>query len=387
MVLFHHLISKKYFRICALLVVVSCAFMTAVLFAGASSAINGTVGGRPANPDSNNLRTSSIFIYTTEAGKSAQDAVTVVNSTDKTQTVELYVVDAAISNTGAFTCKQRVEAASGVGSWIALSSTEVSVPAQSKKNVDFSLNVPESSDVGEHNGCIIIQPKNDDGEVVGNVRIRTRSAIRVAVTIPGDLRKNVTIDEYTIDVSGESQKYYLKLKNTGNVSADIDSKVELKNIFGGLVYKNGGGYPIIANNILELRFSNAKHPFWGGWYTASASISYDKEPGSFGTVNKNNLITKRAENKIVYIAPHPIATGIYTILLIALLAGVILLYRRRTIGKNWHHHTVKQNETLESIAQDRSTSWKKLARANNLHAPYGIHAGDKLKVPKRTKRD
>ena len=47
------------------------------------------IGGRPANPDPNNPRTSSIFIYNLSGGASKSDQLYVQNGSDKEETIEV----------------------------------------------------------------------------------------------------------------------------------------------------------------------------------------------------------------------------------------------------------------------------------------------------------
>jgi nucleoid-associated protein YgaU len=43
-------------------------------------------------------------------------------------------------------------------------------------------------------------------------------------------------------------------------------------------------------------------------------------------------------------------------------------------------YTVRAGDTLSSIARRFDTTWQRLARLNNISAPYTIHPGDKLKL-------
>jgi len=54
-----------------------------------------------ANPDPDNPRTQSIFIYTLQPGQSKSDQLYLSNGGNTDETVELYAVDGTVSNTGA----------------------------------------------------------------------------------------------------------------------------------------------------------------------------------------------------------------------------------------------------------------------------------------------
>lgn len=349
---------------------------------------SGGFGGRPANPDPDNPRSQSIFIYTLEGGETKEDQVLVTNNSSEEATISIYAVDGVVTNTGAYTCRQASEPRVGVGEWLKLSEDTITLDSMERQLVDFTLTMPENADVGEHNGCIVFESADDEGEAVngGAVRLRTRSAIRVSATIPGELRRNIDIDSFAASVgAGGKQDYALTLQNNGNVSADVDTKVTLTNMFGDIVYENGGGYPVFANQKLDLNFTNDKQPFWGGWFTAKASVSYDKRAGTFGTDDTSELITKESEEVSLFIAPSPLALIIILVpigLLLVLIVWLVLrrLARRRT-ERQWGEYAVSAGDTIESVALAHKVRWQKLASINNIKAPYGLKKGQKLKVP------
>ena len=72
----------------------------------ASSVGYGGIGGRPANPDPENPRTSSWFIYNLEPGQQKQDAVEVINNTEEDLVILVYPHDSIKSSDGGFALKQ-----------------------------------------------------------------------------------------------------------------------------------------------------------------------------------------------------------------------------------------------------------------------------------------
>ena len=50
----------------------------------------------------------------------------------------------------------------------------------------------------------------------------------MAITVPGDIHRDVTIEKFNIKNSNSSQLYEIALKNSGNVSADVDVKLVVK---------------------------------------------------------------------------------------------------------------------------------------------------------------
>lgn len=350
----------------------------------ANAVESGGIGGRPANPDPSNARTKSIFIYELKTGEAKTDAVFLMNNTSKDETISLYAVDGILTNTGAYSCKQAIESKDDVGSWVKLDETQVTLPANSTKQVSFTTTVPDGIDVGEHNGCLVFQSDTDEGDVQGNVRVRTRQAIRLVVTIPGDLKKEVGIKSFSVSKLDQYQQFLLTAANKGNVSADIDARVVLRTLWGSNVYNDGGGYPVLANNELQLNFLNENLPFWGGWYKASSQITYDTRIGVFSVDENGTLTTKQSPAVTVFVNPQAGAWVVY-VLFAFIIVGLVYFWiiRRRELKMiaAWPEYTVKKNDSVTSLAGEKGVSWKVVARANQLKAPYAIAAGQTIKLP------
>lgn len=366
-------------------ILVSLAAVT-VLFSIASPlyAAGGGIGGRPANPDSSNPRTQSIFIYDLSTGASKDDAVLIMNTTSQAQVVELYAVDGILTNTGAYACKQEVEQKSDVGAWVSFSQKQVTLAANSSQKVPFSLKVPGNADAGEHNGCLVFQSASDEGEVQGNVRVRTRQAIRMAVTLPGDLKKEITIKNFDVDRINGVQQFLLSVANKGNVSADVDVDVSLSTLWGSRTYQNSGGYPVLADTSLDLNYVNEHAPFWGGWYKATARVSYDTRPGVYNVTDNEYKKTVEASPITVFIIPHPVAFALYWSVVIIGAIALFFKIRRMRESKEiaqWVEYKTLKGDTISDLALQRGIDWRLVARVNKIKKPYTLTRGDAVKLP------
>ena len=374
-----------------LLVVAITVIGTLIITTTAAAQATGGIGGRPANPDINNPRSQSIFIFTANLGETKSDAVLVSNNTGQTQTIQLYAVDGVVTNTGAYTCAQESEARQDAGAWVVLSKETVTLDTGKTEEVPFNLTVPANADVGEHNACLVFQLKGDEGEASGNVRIRTRQAIRLVATVPGNLSRSVAIESFELSNQKGNQVFSLKLQNKGNVSADVDAQVLLKSFFGDVIYENGGGYPVLANQKLDLSFVNEATSLFGGWYYASAKISYDNRAGTFGTSDSSFLEVKETDRQLIYVAPTAIgAVIILSVVGIITAAVAWLLVRRReriNVFEHGHKYTVVSGDSLQSIADHYQVQWKKLASVNKISAPYTLKDGTIIRVPTKSKKN
>lgn len=234
----------------------------------------GGIGGRPAYPRADTPRSESIFIHNIVEGQTIEEGLKVINNTNEQKTLIIYATDETPSTDGGFACKQFAEEQAHVGSWIKLTKTELTLKPQSYEIVPFTINIPASVDVGEHNGCMVIQEKKLETTEAGlNLAIRT--ALRVALTLPGEIIRQLSLVNFEV-IEKDSETYNFKptVSNTGNVSIDTDIKVYLKDVFNRDLVEYGGKYSVFKNNPLSLNFEYHKF-FWGGLYSAQSVVTYN----------------------------------------------------------------------------------------------------------------
>lgn len=361
------------------------ALTLAILSAGVRAQSFTGVGIRPAFPHENNERTRSIFVHTLEPGAVAEDGIKVVNNTPETKKVTLDAVDSVVSSGGSFACAQSADEKDGVGSWISLEKKELTLEPNQSTVVAFTVAAPENIGVGEHNGCITLQNQEPPEKISGGgIAINKRSAIRVSVLVPGEIERN--IDIIGLEAAQDERQVTAltaKVENTGNVSADTDIAVWVRSFLGTTVYQDGGQFPVQRGQQSEWNFS-MDPPFWGGWYTAQFSASYNDGERQIGAEG-GDAVTKISQPVSFFITPQPAALlilGLAALLLVVALGTVVLsLIRKKNIGKNWVRYSVADNETIKQIASKHNISWRKIAKANKLSAPYQLHAGQTIKVP------
>ncbi len=364
-----------------------CALFIVVLMQVPAFAIeSGGIGGKPANPDTGNPRSSSIFVYELNPGDVKTDAVQVINNTASEKTLFVYGVDSQIASGGAFTCAQKIDQPVSVGNWIKMEKIEVTVEPNSYQNVPFTIAVPQTASAGESNGCIVVQDaERKASSENGGIALSFRTAIRVAITVPGEITKDL---RFTGVTAKHTDKNLLQLstglRNNGNVSLDVAMDVRLKTIFGGTVKKLGGTYPILARSEAAYNFE-AEQPFWGGWYKVSAEAIYNSDPTkSIGEKGATRTIS--GQTLTVFVAPKPKALAIELTTAVVIVGGIAwLVWSRLQIKKlraKSKVYIVKEGVTLHKIADTYGISWKKIAKINGLKPPYHLEPGSRIKIPK-----
>lgn len=348
------------------------------------------IGGRPAFPDPSNPRTNDIFIETITPGTVKQEGVKVINNTKQPRTLIVYSTDFVPSSGGGFACKQYAEPKEEVGKWIDMEKQDIILPPMSSEVVFFAISVPKDAEIGEYNGCIAIQDKLPSGENgKGGVSLATRTALRVAITIPGDaLRKLEIVGFSTKPLNGGGVILFPQVKNLGNVSVDSDVEVKIIDIFGQVVKTDGGKYPVLAHDTSEWNFE-LPAPFWGGFFSSTLKVSYDaSQQAQIGVNTKTPPVILDGGSISFFMMPslYGMITEILIMLFVALNVFLFWISKRRKqwIEKYWTMYTVQTGEDLYHLSEKFDVSWKLLAKANNLTPPYVLNKGDKIKVPPKS---
>lgn len=349
----------------------------------------GGIGIRPAYPRTDNPRTQSIFVHTLEPGSVTNEGVEVVNNTQQEKRLKVYSTDGTASNDGAFTCKQLSAEKEGVGAWIALEEEEVTLPPLSSKIVNFTINVPEDPLVGENDGCIAMQEIKEvveGADKQSGVQLSLRTGIRVALTVPGDLRKGVDLLALSV-TRNDNGKYVLHpaVKNNGNVGLDVDIQVITRYWTGYKFFENGGGYTLLTRKETKWNYE-IPNSFWGGVMISRLYGSYDPNVDTeIGQSHDFNKILVKGPFKLFWMMPSLWGFVIELLILLSLLGlGFLIFLKRKQMAwmkKDWKAYKVKKDETIMTLAKKFNVGWHLLAVKNRIKAPYILVPGDNIWVP------
>ena len=379
----------SYFRVAASGVVALAIVVAAPLSAFAQS---GSIGGRPANPDPSNARTQSIFVKTIQPGASVEDAVQIVNNTGVKKSILVYATDSVVSSGGAFACAQAADEQKNVGQWIKVSQSTIDIDANGTIKVPFTVAAPANAEPGEQNGCIIIQEQKESNFQTG-VSLNFRTAIRVAILLPGDIKKEISTQGLTTSQKNGKVIVSPSVKNTGNVSVDTDITTTIKSVFGSTESSQTSTYPVLRGELTSWNFE-MDTPFWGGFYTASYSATYDASKNFIGSSANKELKTIAGQSKTIFVFPQILALLVELLILAGIATASYFLYRHlqhKKAVKDWKDYTIKSDDNLQIIAKKQKISWKLLAKENGIKAPYILQTDQIIKVPgkanaaKRTK--
>ncbi len=182
--------------------------------------------------------TKSWFIYTLKPGEVKEAKVDVINQSDQPAEVKIYPVDAVTTKDGAFAPQSEDRERIDVGAWITMSASELSLKPNEAKTVDFTIKVPENAEVGDHMGAIIVQSKETPKAEKGTaMKVVSRVGARIYLTVPGEIIKELELEEFSYKIEEGQVVFYLTLTNKGNIRISPKGEIEIKDKSGNAVDK------------------------------------------------------------------------------------------------------------------------------------------------------
>lgn len=120
-------------------------------------------------------------------GESKTDSVTIQNFNAETVNIYLYGVDGTKSNEGTFALVNRTDTQKALGKWIKVEEPLITLKPNEKKEVKFSIHIPQDTAVASYTGGIAAEtaPAKNNGVPTG-VTISSRVASKIFVEVlPG----------------------------------------------------------------------------------------------------------------------------------------------------------------------------------------------------------
>lgn len=295
-------------------------------FANPAFAIEtGRIGAYPTTYDQSNPLSRSWLIYSLPGGDNKEDKVTVVNNSDEIITVKVYAVDATTTKDGAFALFNEVDKRTGVGSWVKLSESQVTLKPKDRKEISFTISIPKDITIGDHAGGIIFQevkPKTVAKEGI-NINIISRVGVRIYETVPGAQQLNLEVKDFQHKIIDDKLLFSFKMENKGNVFLSPKGSLEVKDAFNNNIEKitlDALGTVVPGKPTTIQAKSKITKPILGH-YTALLRIDYGA--GKVATQEISFFIV----NWII-VAP------VLIVILIILLIGLKIFLKRKYTEKN-----------------------------------------------------
>lgn len=166
---------------------------------------------------------SNYFVLKTAPGSVLSRSVKVTNVGDSAGAVRLYAVDATTGKTTGAVYLGDDRPRRGVGAWVALDRSRLTLRPGQSEVVGFSLKVPDAVRGGQHLGGLVadaVAPQRAKSEERGDgnfrVDVRRLTVTAVQVELPG--RSDIRMDMTGLRAGGKPgyQEVLVKMENPGN---------------------------------------------------------------------------------------------------------------------------------------------------------------------------
>lgn len=277
----------KYSHILLIILTINILATVSIVFSAPAFA----AGLEPFNADKSNPD-SLRFVFNIKAGESVDDAARVTNNTNQPVNIELLGRDGEITSDGQLTVTSNSLDNQKSGKWIQLDQTKYTVAASSNIKVPFKVTVPSNTPSGEYYaGLSVIELGDTNDTTSGNVTVKTRLAVKVFITVQGDLnaKTNVKtlniIDPKDIDYNIERAKYgkigkddmfvNYEAENTGNIFLKLNTKYKVT-LPGGAIKEFSSDQDLSPNNGSKKYYLETGIPFQVG--KIKVEMTYDAKP-------------------------------------------------------------------------------------------------------------
>ncbi len=133
---------------------------------------------------------------------------------------------------------------SGLPEWIAFPHAAVSVAAQSKADVPFTVRIPSGIESGSYYAAVTVSTTPSELVATNGATVEAKTAVLVFLTVEGEtVGKAAVLDFVTPDgpiMTVHDLSYAFRVQNQGNVVIAPKSAIVVKDLFGRTVYTKDG---------------------------------------------------------------------------------------------------------------------------------------------------
>lgn len=231
------------------------------------------------------------FNFQVNPGETDSGQITLKNL--NTETIN-YSIDVElfnkVSDEGAPSFEQTLpqEGVTTLSDWITYTPKEGTIEPQQSVTIDFTISIPQGAEPGGHYAAVFAKQLNKTPDGKTQLGVTTRVGSLVLVSVPGDVKKSVSLKDFLISkfVWRGPVSMSAKVQNTGSVHYDSQVKVALKPLFGASSEVDLGKHTVIPKN--ERNFEGSwgkKYPF--GYYKLTASAS--DGDGKFSSTSETSV--------------------------------------------------------------------------------------------------
>lgn len=355
----------------------------------------GFIGGVSMTPvDGPDGKPRGVFNLIIEPGKPTTDSFYVRNGSNETLKIAIFPSGYELNyQQGVITEVQELpDAMPEPGKWITVDRSEIVLTPDTSAKVNFTINVPATADVGDHMGTLFVQsmPK-DVGTKGSGVGINIRNGVRVYMTVPGEIDRNLLVHKvkhkiYPFwQIFNRKLAFVLDLENKGNVTLTPKIDITMRGLFGAVGTQEGAQYVRLFRGQRQTGEKDwiKRAPYFGR-FVANFAMHLGERKQINLDLTETMLPDKVVNIRYVFwVFPWQELIGLMFIGFVLYLVRSIWLYSviASRLKTNAKLYVVTKGDTLTKIAGNFGIDARTLASFNLLRWPYQIETGDKLLIP------
>ena len=223
--------------------------------------------------------------YNLKAGDTTSGELTVVNDGQTDYDFIVYSRPYSVNNSNYDPNFETTTAMSDVYKWVSFPKERWSIQAGKTIKIPYTLTVPQGAAPGGHYGVLFAetQPAAPDE---GSVARKKRVGSILYATVDGQYRTSGEVVSSTIPgyISSAPLTAKLAIKNTGNTHFKTTTSLKVKDVFGGLKYKNEKDYFVLPDTTRDIKMSWEKAPWFGLYRVELTTRFLNKETAKDGFV-------------------------------------------------------------------------------------------------------
>ena len=218
----------------------------------AYSAETSVVGIYPAEFRDDEPTSRAWFQLDLKPGETYRSSVVVWNKGQKKTSFALYSVDATTSTDGAFGVSKK-GTVDDLGGWIDLDSSSITLLPGEKREIGFSVGVPENAVPGSHAAGLMVESDEDTSNNNG-IHFVSRVGVRVYVVVEGEIIEKIELGKPVFDNIFHSREIVFPIINSGNIEQyfNIEGNVVGFNKVGKLAFSQEKVVLAGKNSSLDL---------------------------------------------------------------------------------------------------------------------------------------
>jgi hypothetical protein len=189
------------------------------------------------------------FYLESAPGRTLKDHVSVENLSTKPMTFEFYGADAYNTpRDGGFALRTQGQAMTGVGQWLTLGVTRLTVPARTRADIPFTIAIPYTAEPGDHPGAIVaVETTPETTTQQGDVSVGIRRAVGARIYLHVTGTAVPALGVASVDVQRSAPAFpglgsntavlHYTLTNQGNVTLHPRVEVTESGWFGSVYHR------------------------------------------------------------------------------------------------------------------------------------------------------